>query len=91
MKNLKLLLSGFVVLAIVFSSLAFKGRLLMPGTVYCLTDQLPHTCNTFLTDYIEGGTVTTPCPAGRAPYIIDPINGCIRSQAAGFTLTDSGQ
>jgi hypothetical protein len=73
MKNLKMYLSAFAVLAIVGSALAFKGKAFGQGTEFCLAS----------------GTVTGACPTSdRVDFQVTPgatlANPCTGTDVAHF-------
>jgi hypothetical protein len=79
MKNLKMSLSAFAVLAIVGSALAFKAKPFSFGNVWCFTSTpanqlLPCTGQANGTrEKIEtvstGGSTSNPCASGSNPFI----------------------
>ena len=77
MKQMKLMLSAFVIVSIVGTALAFKP--LNSGQIYCTTpgDHIGPCPSTALVQYIEdtNGSVINPCAPPLTPHRTVTING----------------
>jgi len=96
MKNLKMYLSAFAVLAIVGSALAFKSKAFNAGTVWCFsgTPASGESCSSqggtqVNFEVLSGGDVSTPCAAfsGTTPFNGSVTNECNSTTGDSFQST----
>jgi hypothetical protein len=82
MKKIKLLATGFSILALVGSALAFKSSTFATHQIFC--NDISNHCTIAHNGLIEqtvGGTTASPCGVG-VPHgtVSDPANACARTQ-----------
>ena len=97
MKNLKMLLSSFVMLAIVGGALAFKTKTNVPGNIYCSSTAPLGTelcsaqfSSSLLVDFqtAASGSTGNPCTGtGVLPYINSGSSSCVSLAATPWVPT----
>lgn len=89
MKNFKMILSAFAVVAIVSGALAFKSKAFSGGSIYCLASGTTQAvCPVAdVVEYVPGGLASDPCPVIAPGTVAHVTSGstCINSTASGFT------